>query len=221
MRAVLMGNVDISDLEEFTGARKGIIYPVPLAELLKFPWPMIRKFMHVYGLYSFPTEELIDYLAKLIEGKDAIEIGCGLGIIGRALGIPFTDSKFQEASLIRLYFHLLGQPVIQYPADVEKLEALEAVDKYHPDIVLGSYITHKWRDDTQSGNYWGVDTIKLINSVNEYYMIGNLGEHLDDDPAMKYLDGYEQHDFLVTRSDPEKNALFRWRKPHSQEHYSK
>lgn len=166
MRAAIIGNVDISELEEYTGARKGIICPVPLAELLKFPWPMIRKFMHVYGLYSFPTVELIDYLAKLIEGKNAIEIGCGMGIIGRALGIPITDSKVQEIPLIKQYYTLLGQPIIQYPTDVEKLEALEAVEKYHPDIVLGSYITHKWRDDTQSGSDWGVDTIKLINSVN-------------------------------------------------------
>lgn len=178
-------------------------------------------FMHKYGLYSFPTTELIEYFARIIEGKKAIEIGCGLSIIGRALGIPITDSKMQEWPTVKREYDRCQQPTIKYPVDVEELDALAAVRKYKPDIVIGSYITHLWKPGMQKGNMYGVDTIKLINSVNEYFMIGNQDVHTEEDPAMKYLDKIERHDFIVTRGDPAQAALFRWRKPHFKKHIPK
>lgn len=221
MSILILGDADISALEESTGARTGLIRPVPLADLRRFSRLEIRKFMHVYGLYSFPTTELIDYLAGIIKGKRAIEIGCGHGIIGRALSIPITDSKMQEMPDIKLHYALIGQPTIEYPDDVEKLDARAAVRKYQPDVVIGSYITHKWNDRTQSGNDWGVDTIELINSVTEYCMVGNLEQHTNDDPAIKYVKDIERHDFIVTRNDPSQAVLFRWRKPHFKKHFPK
>lgn len=222
MRYKIIENVDISGVEECSGIRTGMIRPVPTDELRQFSWSALELFMHKYGLYCFPTTELIEHLAGILEGGgSAIEIGCGLGVIGRALGIPITDSRMQEWPAIKQYYDLCRQPTIQYPADVEELDALAAVQKYHPDIVIGSYITHLWRPGMKTGNQYGVDTIQLINSVGEYYMIGNLNIHTKDDPAMKYLDGYEHHDFLVTRGDPSKAVIFRWRNPKFQKHISK
>ena len=98
---------DISDIEAYTGASSGIIRPLPVAEVEKFGWEKIRLFMHVYGLYTLPTVELIDYLAGIVCGKRAIEIGAGMGVIGRSLGIPITDSRMQELpevkSILRRY----------------------------------------------------------------------------------------------------------------------
>ena len=221
MDFTIIETTDISALEEYTGAQVGIIRPVPIAELKRFSWNEIRQFMHKYGIYCFPTTELIEHLAIIIKDKNSIEIGCGLGIIGRALGIPITDNKMQEWPGVKKYYIQTRQPIIQYPDDVEELDAMAAGRKYRPDIVIGSYITHLWRPGMENGNQWGVDTIKLINNVTEYYMIGNLEMHTKEDPAMKFLDGYEQHDFIVTRGGPQHSALFRWRKPHFKKHIFK
>lgn len=60
------------------------------------------------------------------------------------------------------------------------------------------------------GNQYGVDNLKLSKMVQAYYMIGSLTTHRDD-PAMKYLDGIEQHDFLFTRGGKENSVIFRWK----------
>lgn len=211
MKYAIARNEDISDLEIYTGATTGNISPIPAEVVRKFGWAKVRLFMHKYGLYTMPTTELIEYLRSKIAGRRAIEIGAGMGVIGRSLGIPLTDSRMQERPDIKAYYEAMRQPVIKYPADVEKLEALEAVRKYRPEVVIGSFITYKWREETKSGNYWGVDTLKLIHSVPEYYMIGNLETH-HHDPALKYLTDAERPEFLFTRGNPEYSLIFHWKK---------
>lgn len=210
MKALFITKQDISDIEAYTGASSGIIRPLPVAEVEKFGWEKIRLFMHVYGLYTLPTVELIDYLAGIVCGKRAIEIGAGMGVIGRSLGIPITDSRMQELPEVKAYYDAIRQPVIRYPDDVEKLDAFAAVEKYEPEVVIGSYITHLWKPGMESGNPWGVDTLELIKRVPAYYMIGDSETHRND-PAMKYLDGIEHHDFLYTRGGKETSVIFRWK----------
>lgn len=207
---LILTNQDISEIELLTEISSGIVKPLPAAVVAKFSWEKLRLFMHKYGLYTMPTVELIDYLSGLIRGKRAIEIGAGMGVIGRSLGIPITDNKMQNWPQIKAHYDLFRQPTIQYPDDVEELDAMDAVKKYKPDIVLGSYITHKWRPGMQVGNQYGVDTLELIRRAPEYYMIGNLETHRHD-PAMQYLDGTERHDFLYTRGSKETSVIFRWR----------
>ena len=211
MKAQFLTKQDISDIEAYTGASSGIIKPLPVAEVEKFGWEKILLFMYKYGLYTLPTVELIDYLAGIVRGKRAIEIGAGMGTIGRSLRIPITDSRMQERPEVKAYYDAMRQPVIRYPDDVEKLDALAAVEKYEPEVVIGSYITHLWKPGMQSGNQWGVDTGELIKRVPAYYMIGNSETHAND-PAMKYLDGIEHHEFLYTRGGKETSVIFRWKR---------
>lgn len=210
MDVLISGMVDISGIEEATNAKTGMIQPITLEQAQQFSWQEIRVFLHHYALYTLPTVELIDYLANIIKGKTAIEIGCGLGVIGRTLGIPITDNKMQEWPDVKKHYEAFRQPTIKYPSDVEELDALAAVEKYKPDVVIGSYITHKWDDRTMSGNWWGVDTLQLIKNVPEYYMIGNLLTHKND-PAMEFCDGVEHHDFLITRGEKASSVIFRWK----------
>lgn len=208
----ILHDQNITGLEELSGAVIGLIKPIPTSEANKFSPEQIRLFLHKYGLYTLPTVELIEYLSAEIKGRPAIEIGAGLGVIGRALGIPTTDNKMQSWPEIKAHYDLLRQPTIQYPRDIVELDAHAAVKKYRPQVVIGSYITHKWRPGMSSGNQFGVDTVKLIRSVNEYMMIGSMDIHLKNDPAMAYLDRIEQHDFLITRSDRDRSVIFRWKK---------
>lgn len=211
MSYTILSNEDISGLEELTGATMGMIRPIPSAEVEKFTFSALRLFLHKYGLYTMPTTELIDYLAGIIKDKSAVEIGAGLGVIGRSLGIPITDNKMQEWPEIKARYDLMRQPTIKYPPDIIEMDALKAISHYKPEIVIGSYITHLWRPGMESGNQHGVDTLKLIKSVPEYLMIGSFQTHRND-PAMPYLDKIEQHDFLYTRAGKEASVIFRWKK---------
>ena len=101
------------------------------------------------GLYTFPTLELCNWINSQIddnpelEPHSAIEICAGTGWIGRTIGIPITDVKNMENPQVQ---HIMTQsfsvPTI-YADDVEQLEASEAVDKYSPDIVIGSFVTSR------------------------------------------------------------------------------
>lgn len=203
--------VDISRLEKLTGAASGLIRPIPSKMVEECGFEQLRMFLHKYGLYTMPTTELIEYLAGIIAGKRAIEIGAGMGVIGRALGIPVTDNKMQSWPEVKAYYNLMRQPTIRYPADIIELDAHEAVKRYRPQVVIGSYITHKWRPGMTSGNQYGVDNLKIARKVEAYYMIGSLTTHMQD-PAMKHLDGIERHDFLYTRGGKENSVIFRWKR---------
>lgn len=211
MNYVIVQNVDISGLEELTGATSGMVRPIPAGEVEKFSFSVLRLFLHKYGLYTMPTVELIDYLAGIIQGKKAIEIGAGMGVIGRSLGIPVTDNKMQQWPQVKAQYDRMRQPTIQYPSDIVEMDALQAVKHYKPDIVIGSYITHKWQPGMSSGNQFGVDNLKLSKMVQAYYMIGSLTTHCND-PAMKHLEGIERHNFLYTRGGKENSVIFRWKR---------
>ena len=210
MISIIPSYLDISGLEELTCAMTGMIRPIPAKEVAKFDVATLRLFLHKYGLYTMPTTELIDYLAGIIAGKTAIEIGAGLGVIGRSLGIPIIDNKMQEWPDVKRYYDLTRQPTIKYPPDIIEMDAHDAVKRYKPAIVIGSYITHKRKPGTILGNPHGVDNLKIARSVRAYYMIGNLRTHCED-PAMKHLDGIEHHDFLYTRGDKDTSVIFRWK----------
>lgn len=83
----------------------------------------------------------------------------------------------QERPEIKMYYLMGGQPVIQYPSDVEKLDAEQAINKYKPDTVIGCFITHKFDYSTNSGNAFGVQEEFIIKNVRRYINVGNLETH--------------------------------------------
>lgn len=76
-----------------------------------------------YGIYSFPTEELVDFLQKQIGDRKAIEIGAGHGVLAEALGIPATDNYQQEMPEYREFYDKIGQTIVPYGPNVEKIDA--------------------------------------------------------------------------------------------------
>ena len=132
-----------------------------------------------HGIYGFPTGELIAFLRQRIDGRSAIEIGAGHGILAAALGIPATDNRQQEAPAIRDHYRLIGQPTIRYGNHVEQLDAASAVMKYRPRVVIASWVTHRY-DATQphaGGSDTGIDEASIIASCDEYVFIGNEHVH--------------------------------------------
>lgn len=125
----------------------GRIYPIPFSFIKNDTLDTLNVVMQAMALYTFPTLELCEWLNEQIddnpeyEPHSAIEICAGTGWIGRQLQIPTTDIKSQENPNVQdVMFKQLSVPIL-YTEDVEKLESSEAVKKYHPEIVIGSYVT--------------------------------------------------------------------------------
>jgi hypothetical protein len=132
-----------------------------------------------HAIYGLPTLELVDWLKDKIAGRTAIEIGAGHGALAAALGIPATDNRQQEDPQVAAYYSLTRQAVVKYGQNVEKLDAAAAVAKYKPQVVIASWVTHKYREDRQEagGNQFGVVEEDIIAACDTYVLIGNTAVH--------------------------------------------
>lgn len=131
------------------------------------------------GVYGFLTEELVDWLRERIAGRSAVEIGAGHGQLAAALGIPATDSKMQDDPRVAAFYAAAGQPTVRYGANVQKLDAKEAVRKLRPQVVVASWVTHLYRPARHAagGNMFGVNEEDILARCEEYIFIGNTQVH--------------------------------------------
>lgn len=138
-------------------------------------------FGHYHGVYGLPTTELVDWLRAEIDGRSAIEIGAGHGALAAALDIPATDSKQQADPAIALLYAATGQPPVTYGQNVEQLDAAAAIAQYRPQVVIASWVTHKWLEarSEAGGNMFGVDEDAVIDACETYIFIGNTNVHRD------------------------------------------
>jgi hypothetical protein len=166
----------------------------------------LKFFLHQNAIYVLPTTELIDWLKENIIGT-AIEIGAGHGAIGRALNIPTTDSRMQERPEIKFIYESSGQPVIKYNNDIEKLDAIQALDKHKPDTVIGAFITHKYDERIGNGNAFGVQEELILQRTKRYINICNKVTHKDK-PILKVKHKEYKFDWLITRAvNQNENAI--------------
>lgn len=193
-----------------------MIRPLPYAEIAGDTPDTLNMVMQALGLYTFPTQELVDWLHSEIdddpelEPHTAIEICCGTGWLGRSLGIPTTDSRLQERPDIRQSYIAQMAVPISYPDDVEPLDALSAIRKYEPEYVIASYCTHLYGTGSlKSGNAFGVDTRWVRSHCRRFYHIGNDDIHFRD-PIMKMPHRRLQFPWLVTRGNSAHARVYVW-----------
>ena len=176
---ILPSNLELPDLLDTEGRLKLL----PAVEYDAIPRDALQLWCHNYARYGLPTVELIEWLREKIAGRFTIEIGSGAGDLAYRLSIPATDNRMQEWPMIKFHYTMTGQPVIQYPEFVEKLDATAAVTKYQPDVVIASWVT-QWIDPNlpppeTGGNAWGVKEDEILASGCEYILIGNQKVHGD------------------------------------------
>ena len=162
-------------------AENGLIKLLPAAAYNQFDPDGLRLWCHLHGRYGLPTVELIGWLKDYVGRRHTIEIGSGAGDLAHHLGIKATDSKIQDDPVAASYYRAMGQPTIRYPAWVEKLEALAAVKKYRPQVVIASWVTN-WIDPNLppppgGGSVFGVREDRLLKTGVVYVLIGNLVVH--------------------------------------------
>ena len=153
---------------------------VSRAETLKDTTPQERGlFCLLNGMYSLPTQELVNFLHSRIDGRVAIEIGAGTGTLAAALSIPATDNRQQEDGEIKAFYDLIRQTTVPYGDHVEKLDAASAVAKYRPQVVIACWVTHLYdpAHPCAEGSETGVNEAAIIASCDEYIFIGNEKVH--------------------------------------------
>lgn len=168
------------------------------------------------GLYCLPTHELVDFLREQIGDRTAIEIGSGNGCLGRSLGIPMTDSRQQELEHVEARYTQLGQAIVNYGPDVEKLTALEAVEKYKPQVVVAAWVTHRYDKarPRYRGNMYGVDEGRMLDKkwVKRYIFVGHEQVHGVQAPKPILGRRHETHrlPFLYSRSPEPRDVVWIW-----------
>lgn len=215
-------SVDTSVVREVALDGFGRIRELPAAEWLQFPWEELRMFMHEYPVYVLPTTELLDMLADLTDGLKTIEIGAGSGSIGRHLGIKMTDSYLQQDNaLVKKLYELTGQPVIHYPPDVIKADALTAYRRFKPECILGCYVTHRWREGMQNGNMYGVDFERLLPLIRRLVLVGNKHVHWENPIMSLNHREIDLHGALITRNeDRSADRIYVWDNDYSHTTYT-
>jgi hypothetical protein len=144
---------------------------LPASEYKRFTPEEIQWLGWKFGIFQFPTEELIAFLKQEM-GPQALEIAAGGGHIGKYLpGVIQTDSKLHDKEDVQDIYRVTGQNHIKYPAFVEKLEAMEAIRKYKPDVILGSWTVEK------EVSPFGINEQEVINNCKRYFLIGNEATH--------------------------------------------
>ena len=181
-------------------------------DLKEIPQMDIIQFCHENGFYCFPNKELIDFLRnEIVNENRVIEIGSGNGVIAKALNIKATDSKLQEIPEIKKWYNDNDQPIIKYGKNVEKIDALKAISTFGSRYVIGSWITHKYKQTKplNEGNEFGVDEHKILNRVKKYIFVGNEEVHklkLILDIPHKTI----KEKWIMSRSWYDKNIIWIW-----------
>ncbi len=144
----------------------------------------LRAWATLRGRYFLPTFEFVQWLKATIGGVYALEVGSGKGDLAHHLGIQGSDSYVQERAEMRAYYGLFGQQTTRPGKHVARADALVAVKRYVPRVVIGAWCTQLFEEgDTERGVgscMYGIDERKLLASLrpgSRYIAIGNLHVH--------------------------------------------
>lgn len=198
-------------------ADNGDLNVLPSEFYKQFTQEDISTFCTREGYYSLPTEELIEFLKNEIGTEEkVIEIAAGNGVYGRELGIVSTDSYLQKLNpQVKLAYEQTQQTIVPYGNDVKPLEAMEAVRKYKPRIIVVAWGTHKFdrKKPLEKGNQYGIEYEKIMayQSVEKIILIGDLEIHKFN-PVHKKATRIIQEDWIVSRSTQNKNAIIIYEK---------
>jgi hypothetical protein len=184
----------------------GLVRMVPSDTLRGIQPDHLLQWCVAHALYQLPTTELIAWLRDRIAGRRAIEICAGRCCLGRFLQIPMTDNFIQTTIEFQVaYMEMHNQMPCFPPEFVEKLDANDAVVKYDPEVVIGSWVT------SHAVNEMG-PMESLIVQRADYIHVGNIAVH-GDKPILKRPHECLYYPWLASRAfDPMLNRIWQWRR---------
>lgn len=201
----------VSSLDEMLLDRDGrIVLRSAGFYMSSVPHLWLRVWCAARARYCIPTFELVNWLRAKIAGRKAIEIGAGNSDLGYHLEIPSTDSYIQQTPELKAYYSFIKQAPTSPPPDVLRMEAVEAVERLGPQVVVGAWITQKFADGMTEGNMYGPDEAAIIARVPCYIHVGNESVHAVKE-VNKLPHAFHKFPWLVSRARlPEQNAIWVW-----------
>jgi hypothetical protein len=193
----------------------GRIKLLPAREFQEVPLDHLRIWCHSTARYGIPTLELVMWLKNRIGTLKALEIGAGNGDLGWHLGVTMTDSYCQQDPLVKVFYSRGGQVPTNPPPEVKKYEAVEAIKKAKPQVVIGSWITRKF---IQGRDIEGVSEANIFGPIEEnilklcpcYIHIGNYNIHRGKTILSKKHSAFT-FPWLVSRAaDQGQNVIHVW-----------
>lgn len=127
----------------------------------RLTWPLLSQrarlmpLVQPQGIYCFFSGAFVRALAKLIDGQSALEIAAGDGTLSRFLRDAGTEITATDDH---------SWSAVQFPADVERLDARAALQQYAPTVVVCSW--------PPAGNGFERHVFET-ESVQRYVVIGN------------------------------------------------
>lgn len=178
---------DTTDLDTLLLDKNGFCKPFPYKTLAAIPRDKFILWCYRHAIYQYPTCEMIEFLEEqLFSGnnfhykrEDVLEIGAGMGHVGRLLGIKQTDAGSQDTAGMLVYYKLIGQSPTIPPETVERLDAASAIRKYAPKVVIACWVTHRWIPGAgmQAGLEDGVVEEEILAACESYIHFGNWKSH--------------------------------------------
>jgi hypothetical protein len=182
--ATTVENADIDYLDERL-LEQGRLKLLPAAAYEAFPRDHVRLWAHRRGRYLLPTLELVAWLRAVIGGRKAIEVAAGSGDLGHHLGIPMSDSYLHAChpEMALVLAAMMVEPTVP-ASDVENLDALVAVAKYRPQVVVAGWLMQLYCQGDEKppkigSSVYGTDESKILDVVETYIHIGNTRYHGD------------------------------------------
>jgi hypothetical protein len=210
MRSRLLPSIDLDDYDRELLLENGHLRLMPAAELLAYGLDALLAWAVHRARYQLVTTELIDWLRERIAGRRAIEVGAGHGDLGYHLGIPMTDSYAQCAPEVALQILTMGQQPTRPPPSVEELDAVVAVMKYEPQVVVASWLTQRWHHGEREGFVLGPEEDRIVKNVESYIHVGNVDVHGSKRILARPHESIHAP-WLVSRGiDPAMNVIYVW-----------
>lgn len=221
--ATVIARQDTGPIRAALMTAPGIPRVLPAATVQAYPHPLLLQLMVEEGLYVWPTLELAQWLHQ--RGVE-MEIGAGNGALAEYMCIRATDN-YSQAPDYRCppklagkqwiwqqgqdAMRAAGQAFVTYGLHVERIEAMEAVIRYKPAVIVGLFITHQFKTGDQDGNQFGPDEEKLIRRAT-YIMVGNAHTHRNK-RILPLANETHEFPWLITRgTDQALNRIWVWNK---------
>lgn len=146
-----------------------------------------------HAFYGVVTCELVEFIREQINGRCAIEIGAGNGVLAEALNITGVDNRMQDWPWVRATYEMSQQPTVRYGANVVHMDGIEALSHYRPQVVIGNWLTHFYRPERHwaGGNMYAPDERQILENVETFILVGNSKTHAGHSLLDNAHDTYE------------------------------
>jgi hypothetical protein len=175
----------------------------------------LKVWCHKTARYVVPTFELVSCLRHHIGGRSAIEIGSGNSDLGWLMGIPETDSYVQQSPELLAWYRARGQVPTNPRPEVDRLDAMSAIAKYRPQVVVAAWFTRKFEvgkdvEGKAEASIFGEREEKILEQVETYIHVGNRRVHSQKTLLKKRHEEIELPGHFSRTDDQRTNVIWIW-----------